>query len=44
MSMVLSELEMPFALKFLEKGSTSSYPMIIGKVFESKFEYYDADV
>ena len=44
MSMALSELKTTFAVKFLEKGSTSSYPMIIAKVFEGMFELSNANV
>ena len=38
MSMTPSKLETTLAVKFLEKGSTSGYPMIIAKIFESVFE------
>ena len=31
-------------VKFLEKGSTSSYPIIIIEVFESKFEGVSVDI
>ena len=44
MSMALSELEAALAVKFLEKGSSSGYPMIIAKVFESVFELGNANV
>ena len=44
MSMGPGELETTFAIKFLKKGSTSSNPMIIVKVFESAFESCDAGV
>jgi len=43
MSMVPSELERTLPVKFLEKGSTSGYPIIIAKVFESLFENGDTD-
>lgn len=42
--MTPSELEATFAVKFLEKGSTSGYPMIIAKIFESIFEGRGGDV
>jgi hypothetical protein len=44
MSMALSKLETTFLVKFLEKGSASSYPMIIAKSFESAFEGGDTHI
>jgi hypothetical protein len=44
MSMVSSELKTTFVVDFFKKGSILSYPMIIAKVFESAFEFCDADV
>ena len=44
MGMAPSKLEMTLAVKLLEKGSVSSYPMIIAKVFESMFELGNANV
>ena len=44
MSMMSSELETMLAIKFLEKGSTSGYPMIIDKIFESMFDGHGGDV
>ena len=44
MSMALGKLETTFAVKILEKGLTSGYPMIIAKVFEGMFELSNADV
>jgi hypothetical protein len=44
MSMALGKLETTLAINVLEKGSTSSYPMIIAKVLESTFELCNANV
>jgi hypothetical protein len=43
MGMELSKLETTLSVKFLEKGSTSDYLMIIAKVFESLFENGNTD-
>ena len=42
--MALGKLETTLAINVLEKGSTSSYPMIIAKVLESTFELCNANV
>jgi len=42
--MALSKLETALAVNILEKGSMSSYPMIVAKVFESRFELCNANV
>ena len=44
MNMVPSELNTMLAVKLLEKGLISSYPIIIVKVFESMFELGNANV
>jgi len=44
MDMVPSELNTMLAVKLLEKGLISSYPIIIAKVFESMFELGNANV
>jgi len=36
--MTSGKLEAALAVKLLEKGSTSGYPMIVAKVFEGTFE------
>ena len=42
--MTFGKLEAPLPVKFLEKRSASSYPMIIDKVFEGVFEGGDANI
>jgi hypothetical protein len=42
--MTFGKLEAPLPVEFLEEGSTSGYPMIIAKVFESMFELSNANV
>jgi hypothetical protein len=44
MCMMFGKLEAPLPVKFLEKASTSGYPMIIAKAFESNFELSYANV
>ena len=44
MSIMPSELETTLLIKFLEKGTTSGYPMIIAKIFENVFELSNANV
>jgi hypothetical protein len=43
-SIVPSELETTLPVEFLEKGSLSSYPIIIAKVFDSVFELGNVNV
>jgi hypothetical protein len=38
MSMPFSKLQSTLAIKLLEKGSTSGYPMIIAKALEGLYE------
>ena len=42
--MTFGKLKAPLPVEFLEKGSSSGYPMIIAKVFESVFELGNANV
>jgi hypothetical protein len=42
--MTFGKLKAPLAVKFLEKGSASGYPMIVTKVFEMVFEGVGMDV
>ena len=44
MGMTLCKLKATFPVKFLEKGSTSGYSMIIAKAFESSFELSNINV
>jgi len=44
MSMILSELETTFVIKFTEKELLLGYLMIIAKVFESVFELSNTNV
>jgi len=44
MDMASSKLETTLAVKLLEKGLASDYPMIIAKFFESIFELGNANV
>ena len=44
MGMASSKLETMLAVKLLEKGLASGYPMIIAKVFEGPFKLSDANV
>ena len=44
MGMALCKLKATFPVKFLEKGSTSGYSMIIAKAFESLFELSNTNV
>ena len=42
--MAFCKLEMTFSVEFLEKGSASSYLMMVAKVLESEFELSNANV
>lgn len=42
--MIFSELEMMFSIKFFEKGSASSYLMIVAQVFEIIFQGVVVDI
>jgi hypothetical protein len=44
MGMSFGKLEATLSVKFLEKRSTSGYPMIVAKVFEGPFELSDTNV
>ena len=42
--MTSNKLKVALAIKLLKEGSSSGYPMIIAKVFESMFEGVEGDV